>query len=89
MGVTNHLLTGMILCKWHYICYRIVLVLVVGGRDFIIPLKAIYTLYISGIYCQLADYMLPTTIYKNLKHRLNIGNWVISPLEMESFHPDL
>ena len=40
------------------------------GSDFKIPLKAIYTWYISGIYCQLGDYMLPTTIYKNLKHRL-------------------
>ena len=26
--------------------------------------------YISGIYCQLGDDMLPTTFYKNLKNRL-------------------
>ena len=32
-----------------------------GGRDYITPQKAIYKWYISGIYCQLGDYMLPTT----------------------------
>ena len=26
-----------------------------GGRDYIIPQKAIYKWYISGIYCQLGD----------------------------------
>ena len=39
----------------------IFLVPVKGGRDYIIPQKAIYKWYISGIYCQLGDYMLPTT----------------------------
>ena len=32
-----------------------------GGRDYITPQKAIYKWYISGIYCQLGDYMPPTT----------------------------
>ena len=31
------------------------------GRDYITPQKAIYKWYISGIYCQLGDYMPPTT----------------------------
>ena len=35
----------------------------IGGRDYIIPYKAIYTWYISSIYSQLGDYMLPTTFY--------------------------
>ena len=34
-----------------------------GGRWQITPQKAIYKWYISGIYCQLGDYMLPTTFY--------------------------
>ena len=39
-------------------------------RDNVIPLKAIYTWYTSGIYCQLADYkLLPTTFCKNLDDR--------------------
>ena len=29
-----------------------------------------YTWYISGIYCQLGDYIIPTTFYKNLKNPL-------------------
>ena len=32
-----------------------------GGRDYITPQKAIYKWYISGIYCQLGDYIIPTT----------------------------
>ena len=32
-----------------------------GGRSHITPQKAIYKWYISGIYCQLGDYMPPTT----------------------------
>ena len=48
----------------------IILVLVIGGRDYITHQKAIYTWYISGIYCQLGDYILSTTLYKNLKSRL-------------------
>ena len=54
--------------------HRIVLVLVIGGRDlyYIIPWKAIYTWYTSGMYCQLGDYMLPTTFYKKLKDPVSI-----------------
>ena len=37
------------------------LVPIKGGRDYITPQKAIYKWYISGIYCQLGDYMPPTT----------------------------
>ena len=55
------------LLQINWLFHRIVLVLVIGGRDYIIPQKAIYSWYISGIYCQLGDYMLPTTFYKNLK----------------------
>ena len=32
-----------------------------GGRDSITPQQATYKWYISGIYCQLGDYMPPTT----------------------------
>ncbi len=44
-----------------------------GGRDYITPQKAIYKWYIRGIYCQLGDYMLPTTLYRNLKNPLTHG----------------
>ena len=33
-----------------------------GGRDYITPQKATYKWYISAIYCQLGDYMPPTTL---------------------------
>ena len=36
------------------------LVPLIGGRYHIIPQLAIYKWYISGIYCQLGDYMVPT-----------------------------
>ena len=48
----------------------IILVLVIGGRDYITPHKAIYTWYISGIYCQLGVYIPPTTLYRNLNNPL-------------------
>ena len=48
-------------------------VLVIGGRDYIIPQEAIYTGYISGIYCQLGDYMLPTIYYQNHNNPLTGG----------------
>ena len=32
-----------------------------GGGDYITPQKAIYKWYISGIYCQLGGYIIPTT----------------------------
>ena len=35
----------------------------------------IYTLYISDIYSELGDYMLPTTFYKNLKNLLTPRQW--------------
>ena len=37
----------------------------IGGRGYIIPQLAVYTTYIPLIYCQLGDYMLPTTYYGN------------------------
>ena len=45
-----------------------------GGRWHIIPQKAIYKWYISGIYCQLGDYMPPTTFYGNQKKPLKKPN---------------
>ena len=52
------------------------LVLVIGGRDYINPPKQRqgkeYTWYISDIYCQLGDYILPTShsLRSNLKNPL-------------------
>ena len=37
------------------------LVPLIGGRYHIIPQLAVYTTYIPLIYCQLGDYMVPTT----------------------------
>ena len=37
------------------------LVPLIGGRFRIIPQLAVYTTYIPLIYCQLGDYMVPTT----------------------------
>ena len=39
--------------------------IIIGGRDYIIPWKVLYTRYISGIYCQLGDYMLPTFLFSS------------------------
>ena len=45
---------------------EIILVLVMGGRDNIInPLEGNTYLNIRGIYCQLGNYMLPFSFYKN------------------------
>ena len=41
-----------------------------GGRWHVIPQLAIYTTYIPLIYCQLGDYMPPTTFYGNQKQPL-------------------
>ena len=41
--------------------YGCFLVPLIGGRYHIITQLAIYKWYISGIYCQLGDYMVPTT----------------------------
>ena len=48
------------------------LVPLIGGRWYIIPQLAIYKRYISGIYCQLGDYMVPTTYEGNQKQLLNL-----------------
>ena len=42
-----------------------------GGRDYIIPQLAVYTTYIPLIYCLLGGYIIPTTLYRNLKNPLN------------------
>ena len=34
-----------------------------------------YTWYISGIYCRLGDYMLPTTFYKIFEYPLSGKSW--------------
>ena len=63
MAVITHLLTF----------YMIILVLVVGGRDYTTPAKGKdYTWYISGIKCQLGDYILSTTLYKNMTNPLKL-----------------
>ena len=45
-----------------------------------------YTWYISGIYCQLGYYMLPTTPYKNLSW--NVGVFVTLPETYSKFAPE-
>ena len=42
-----------------------------GGRWHIIPQLAVYTTYIPLIYCLLGGYIIPTTLYRNLKNPLN------------------
>ena len=41
------------------------LVPLIGGRCYIMTYLAVRTTYIALIYCQLGDYMLPTTYYGN------------------------
>ena len=41
-----------------------------GGRWHVVPQLAVYTTYIPLIYCLLGGYMLPTTLYRNLKNPL-------------------
>ena len=60
----------------------------IGGRDLwgsYIPLEGnvylVYKMYISGMYCQLDDYILPSTLYKNLKNPLNL-EWDPLPPKM-------
>ena len=55
MELWNLFLTNKVLGQWLF------LVPLIGGRLHIIPQKAIYKWYISGIYCQLGDYISPTT----------------------------
>ena len=50
--------------------HRIVLVLAIGGRDYIYIYNPQEGNIISGIYCQLGDFILPTTFYKNLNNPL-------------------
>ena len=55
-------------CPWKMVVgsMEIILVLVIGGRDYIInPLEGNIYLNIRGMYCQLGNYMLPITFYKN------------------------
>ena len=61
-----------------------------GGRVYITPQEAIYKWYISGIYCQLGDYILPTTLYRNLKIPLMCGclhprSLTFSPLKNDAW----
>lgn len=51
-------------------CQWIILVLVIAVRDYITPYKAIYTWYISRIYCQLGDFISPTTYDQNQNNLL-------------------
>ena len=48
----------------------LILVPLKGGRSHIIPQLAVYTTYIPLIYCLLGGYILPTTLYRNLKNPL-------------------
>ena len=66
MGATYWNFGGDYLFQW------IFQVPVKGGRVYITPQEAIYKWYISGIYCQLGDYILPTTLYRNLKIPLTV-----------------
>ena len=47
-----------------------------GGRWHIIPQLAVYTTYIPLIYCLLGGYIIPTTLYRNLKNPLNLPKGV-------------
>ena len=74
LGFLNHLPLGdsRIPCQTRWILvHRNILLLVIGGRESMIPSKA---RTIPGIQaldnCQLGEYMLPTTFYKNLKNQL-------------------
>ena len=49
---------------------EIILVLVIGGWDYITPKRRQGLCLVCKRYIQLGDYMLPTTLYKNLKHLL-------------------
>ena len=54
---------------------EVILVLLIGGRDYINPKRrqGLYLVVLSGKKnCQLGDYILPTTFYKNLKNPLTI-----------------
>ena len=50
------------LCQWSF------LVPLIGGRWYIITQLAIYKWYISGIYCQLGDYISPIPPIKGTRN---------------------
>ena len=58
---TNHLLTSWDIQVSQWVNLEALgqwIILVIGGRDYITPQKGKdYTWYISGIYCQLGDYI--------------------------------
>ena len=58
----------------HSMYQRIILVLVIGGRDSIASKRrqGLYLVYKWYFSCQLGEYMLPTTFFKNLKNPLNV-----------------
>ena len=71
-----------------------------GGRVYITPQEAIYKWYISGIYCQLGDYILPTTLYRNQKiplisqkngHRIDASkkNRMVAAAKVASEYPTI
>ena len=76
MTMDNHIFFNR---RYIFKCHRIILVLVKGGRDYITPQKAIYTSYIPGIYCQLGDYILPTTLYQNQNNPMTFED--VSPIK--------
>ena len=60
-----------------------------GGRWHIIPQLAVYTTYIPLIYCLLGGYIIPTTLYRNLKNpltieALNLPYWALWKLPVPS-----
>ena len=61
--INTHYITQYVLKKQVY--QRSFLVPLIGGRYHIIPQLAVYTTYIPLIYCQLGDYMVPTTYLGN------------------------
>ena len=69
------------------LCHRIILVLVIGGRDFITPKRRqrLYLIYKWYIFCQLGEYMLPTTFYKNPKILYNKFCKKMFDLDLELF----
>ena len=53
------------------------------------PIVPWYKWYVSGLYCQLGDYILPTTLYRNLKNPLIfLGQFGSVVFENEVFSPD-
>ncbi len=57
-----------------------------GGRWHIIRQLAVYTTYIPLIYCLLGGYMLPTTLYRNLKNPLMKSSFIWKDWTLETNH---